>query len=249
MIMFLADGGPDMNLSRIANNLFYYDLFKKLDADILDVVTYAARYSVFNPIKHCWSPLSNKLLRVIFSSLENEDNVSASALQSGFSKKDLKIKEKIVFDHVMSSLSEYQWKDFKYDGLTVNTQLILVGEDDLLFTDYDHVLACLKSPIHDIHKYSDLVLEFKQMHGHIDCHLNEVVYVKCENRSCCDEFRSKVAKEILGTERRLPSPSPNISLKGHYNIFLQEVLNEENFFGDKVNPQQWKKILAGETFV
>ena len=76
----------------------------------------------------------------------------------------------------------------------MNTQPILVGEDNLLFIDYDHMLACLKSPICDLHKYSDLLLEFKQTHGHIDRHLNKVVFVKCENRLCCNEFRSKVAK-------------------------------------------------------
>ena len=76
-------------------------------------------------------------------------------MQSGLSKEDLKIKEKMVFDRAMNSLSEYHWKDFKYDGFTANTQLILVGEDGLLLTDYDHVLACLKSPIRDLHKNLD----------------------------------------------------------------------------------------------
>ena len=86
--------------------VFYSRLFKKLDADILAVMTYAARYSVFNPIEHCWSPLSNKLSSVIFSPLEKEDDVSAPGLQSELSKEDLKIKEKIVFDRAMNSLSE-----------------------------------------------------------------------------------------------------------------------------------------------
>ena len=140
----------------------------------------------------------------------------------------------------MNWLSGYHWKDFKYDGLAVNTQPILVGEDDLLFTDYDHVLACLKSPIPDLHKYSDLLLEFKQLHGHIDRY-NEVVLVKCENRSCCNEFRSKVVKEILGAETRLPSPWRNRNLKGHYNTFLQEVLNEEKIFSDEGQPTAMKK--------
>ena len=133
-------------------------------------MTYATRYSVFNPIEHCWSPLSNKLSSVIFSPLEKEDDVSAPGLQSELSKEDLKIKEKIVFDRAMNSLSECHWKNFKYDGFAVNTQPILVGEDNLLFNDYDHVLACLKSRTGDLHKYSDLLPEFKQMHGHIDCH-------------------------------------------------------------------------------
>ena len=70
--MFLANGGPDFNPSHIANDLFYYRLFKKLDADILVVMIYAARYSAFNPIEYCWSPLSNKFSGVIFSALEKE---------------------------------------------------------------------------------------------------------------------------------------------------------------------------------
>ena len=80
------------------------------------------------------------------------------------------------------------------------------------------------------------------MRGHIDRHLNEVVFAKCENRSCCDEFRSKVAKEIL-VERRFPSPSPNRNLKGH-NTFLQEVFQEENIFGDKGQPTAMENSLG-----
>ena len=63
--MFLADGGFDFNPSHIAKD-FYYRLFEKLDADILAVMTYAARYSAFSTIKHSWSPLSSKLSNVIF---------------------------------------------------------------------------------------------------------------------------------------------------------------------------------------
>ena len=84
------------------------------------------------------------------------------------------------------------------------------------------------------------------MRGHIDRHLNEVVFAKCENRSCCDEFRSKVAKEIL-VERRFPSPSPNRNLKGH-NTFLK-YFKKKTFLVIKVNPQQWKIVLAGASFV
>ena len=144
----------------------------------------------------------------------------------------------------MNSRLEYHWKDFKYDGFAVNTQPILVGEDDFYLTDYDYVLACLKPPIHDLHKYSDLLLEFKQMHGHIDWHLKIVVFVKCENRWYCKKFRSKVPKEILGAERRRPSPSPNRNLKGHYNTFLQEVFNEKKIFGDEVQPTAMEKNLG-----
>jgi hypothetical protein len=43
--MFLSDGGPDFNPSHLVNSLLFYRLFKKIDADILDVMTYAAHYS------------------------------------------------------------------------------------------------------------------------------------------------------------------------------------------------------------
>ena len=54
VFMFLTDGGPDFNPSHLANALFYYRLFKKLNADILGVMTYAARYSAINPAEHLW---------------------------------------------------------------------------------------------------------------------------------------------------------------------------------------------------
>ena len=149
----------------------------------------------------------------------------------------------------MNSLSEYHWKGFKYDGFPVNTQPILVGEEDLLLTDYDHVLACLQSRIRDRHRYSDLLLEFKQIHGHIDRHLNEVVFVKCENRSCCDEFRSKVAKEILEQRGDSLRPHQTEIRKDIIILFSKKYLIKKSFLVMKVNPQQWKKILAGATFV
>ena len=73
---------------------FNYRLFKKLDADILGVMTYAARYLAFNPIEHCWSPLSDKLSGVTFSPLEKEEDTTAPALQSGLSQECQKAKEK-----------------------------------------------------------------------------------------------------------------------------------------------------------
>ena len=200
---FLADGGPDFNPSHIANDLYYYRLFKKLDADILGVMTYAARYSAFNPIEHCWSPLSNKLSGVTFSPLENEDDASAP----GFSKEELKEKEKVVFDRAMKSLAEYHWNNFKFNEFPVDVEPVLVGEDELLFDDYDRVKSFLKTPIRDLHKYLDLLKEFKEMFAHIDRHLNEVTFIKCEKSSCCGNFKSKITKELLGEKKRFPSPS------------------------------------------
>ena len=64
----------------------------------------------------------------------------------------------------------------------------------------------------------------------MDRHLNEDVFVKCGKRSCCNEFRLKVAKEILGAERKLPLHSPHRNLERHYKTFLIEVFNKEKLF-------------------
>ena len=159
IFMFLADGGPDFNLAHMVNELFYFRLFKKLEADVLAVMTYAARYSAFNPI-NCWSPASNKLASVTFSPLENENDNVACALQSGLDSDTLKVKEK-VFDRAMSALAEEHWYNFKYDGFPVHVKPILVDKDKLLFADYERVKACLKSPIREIYNYSDIISEFK----------------------------------------------------------------------------------------
>ena len=143
--MFLADGGPDFNPSHIANSLFYYRLFKKLDADILDVMTYAARYSAFNPIEHCWSLASNHLAGVVFSPFVDEDNV-APALQSGLDEEIRKQKEKVIFDRAMNAMASQHWYDLNFDGFPVNVQPVLVNEDNLLYNDYDRVRTCLSAP-------------------------------------------------------------------------------------------------------
>ena len=74
------------------------------------------------------------------------------------------------------------------------------------------------------------------MFSHIDRHLNEIVFIKCTNKSCCGEFRSPTVKNILGKSKKLPSPSKNAFFNGHYNTFLQETINGNKIFGDKGQP-------------
>ena len=218
--MFLANEGPDFNPSHIANSLFYYRLFKKLDADMLDFMTYAARYSAFNPIEHCWSLASNHLAGVVFSPFVDEDTV-ALALQSGLDEEIRKQTEKVIFDRAMNAMASQQWYDLNFDGFPVKVQPVLVNEDNLLYDDYDCVRTCLKCPLRSLHEYKDIVDEMKQMLSHIDRHLNEIIFIKCSDKSCCGEFRSQAAKDFLREAMRFPSPSQSAVYKGHYNTFLQ----------------------------
>ena len=86
--MFLPDGGSDFNPSCLANSLFYYRLFKELDADIFGVMTFAVRYSAYNPIEHLWALLSNRLSSVVFSPIADGDSM-APAQQHGLTESEI----------------------------------------------------------------------------------------------------------------------------------------------------------------
>ena len=66
--------------------------------------------------------------------------------------------------------------------------------------------------------------------------MNEIVFSKCTDKSCCGEFRSPAVKNILGKSKKLLSPSKNAFFNGHHNTFLQETINENKIFGDKGQP-------------
>ena len=102
VFMFLSDGGPDFNPAHIGNKLFYYRLFKELNADILGVLTNAARNSAFNRIEHLWAALSNHL---VFSPLVDGDK-AAPAFQSSLSEETTKEKESVVYDGAMNGIKE-----------------------------------------------------------------------------------------------------------------------------------------------
>ena len=83
------------------NSPFYYRQFKELNLDMLSVSTYAARYSAYNPIEHAWSPLSNLLAGVFFSSKMEGD--SKPPCQQSLTTEQIKEKEYCVFDKAIST--------------------------------------------------------------------------------------------------------------------------------------------------
>ena len=180
--MFLADGGPDFNPSHLVNALFYYRLFKKLDADILDVMTYAARYSAFNPIEHLWAPLSNRLSGVVFSQTIERETV-APAQQSSLDEASLIEKESVVFDTAMKSIRDDHWNDLEFDNFEMNLDIVECNHDQLLFNDYKQAKAAMKSGIRNLHNHSSIINEFKEMHKHADRHLNEIIFTKCNDKT------------------------------------------------------------------
>ena len=112
--MFLSDGGPDFNPSHLAKRLFYYRLFKELDADIFGVITFAARYSAYSPIEHLWAPLSNGFSSVVVSPIADRDSM-APAQHHGLTESEILKKEFEVFDRAMYDIAENHWQNMTFD--------------------------------------------------------------------------------------------------------------------------------------
>ena len=151
-------------------------------------MTFAARYSAYNPIEHLWAPLSNCLSSVVFSAIADGDSV-ASAQQHGLTESEILKKEFEVFDRAIYHIAEKHWQNMTFDGYPIDLEVVPCGNERLLFGDFHRVNECLKSPLRNLHEFSDIIKEFKEMHTHIDRHLNEIIFSKCNDRSCCSSFK------------------------------------------------------------
>ena len=140
IFMFLADGGPAFNPAHTINQLFYFRLFKKLEADILCV-----RHSAFNSIEHLWSPCADRLSGVVFSPIADGDE-SAPALQTKLSSDVSVDKEKRIFYRAIETRRDKHRYDMTCNNRLVDVNVVPCNEEQLLFDDYDRVKACLKSP-------------------------------------------------------------------------------------------------------
>ena len=240
--VLLSDGGPDFSPSSVLNHLFLFRLFKVLHLDMLSVSTYAARYSAFNPIEHLWSVMSNKLSGVVFSpTLEGESKPPLQ--QTNLLPPELVRKEKQVFDAAMNELKNY-WKEVKFDDFDVTTRVVLTNEDELLFDDHDNVKKFLACPIRDIHRYEKISNEYKLMFKHVDRHFNEVVFMKCDDRRCCMEWKSESLKNFFSRfSKKLFAPE-STKIDGHFDTFLQSCIKAKNVYGSDGQPS-CSKITLG----
>lgn len=142
--------------------------------------------------------------------------------QGGLTKDLCAEKEKQIFDHAMENIENRYWPNMTFDDLNVIIQTVRCNEDDIIFQDYDKVKEFLGAALHNIHEYSDEKSICDAMFRHVDRPHNETTYVKCSDRSCCCEFRSKQLEEFLQkTSYGLPAPSKDILLKKHVQTFLK----------------------------
>ena len=102
---------------------------------------------------------------------------------------------------------------------------------------------CLKSPLRNLHEFSGIIKEFKEMPTHIDRHLNEIIFSKCNDRSCFSSFKSKKVQKFFDGNVKFQAHSES-DVKGHYKTFIQEVSNTCKKFSDEGQPTQEEKTLG-----
>ena len=74
------------------------------------------------------------------------------------------------------------------------------------------------------------------MFQHIDRHANEITFVKCQDRSCCEEWKSPRLKDFLSKfGMKLFAPSTTVTF-GLYDTFLKSCLKKENAYGSSGQP-------------
>ena len=195
VVFIIFDNGPDFNPMLLLNELYYFRLFKKLNIDVLVIMTYDARYSAFNPIEHLWAPMSKALSGIILPSTL-EGGTTTPAKQGKLSEEERATKERVVFNDAMEKWSQC-WRNLNFDGKEINTAVIKCDEDNLLFDDYERVQAFLETSIGRLPEFEDLVKEFKDMFLHMDRHYNEVVFKICNALSCCKEWKGQRRKSLL----------------------------------------------------
>ena len=70
-------------------------------------------------------------------------------------KDEIYEKERVIFDIAMHSIEDGHWNNVTLGGNLVTVKTVDTGKDDLLFDDFDKVKEYLKSPLCNIHSYSE----------------------------------------------------------------------------------------------
>ena len=138
--------------------------------DLLVVMSFATRYSAYNPIEHLWSPLSKKLNSVRLKAVDGDDQQPPCCLP-GLSLAQRSEKEVLVFDKSISALCEGYWKDASFNVFKVKP----VGVPCILtspgfYSDHDFIHRFLKAPLREDFsmEYSQTLKDFQFILQHID---------------------------------------------------------------------------------
>ena len=103
LLVLLADGGPDFNVNRVVNEMYYGHLFKQCKLDALLVTSYCPGHSALNPVERLWSPCTRALTSVSIPA--NLPRELPPCQQRQLSTDERVAKKKTVFNNAISPVS------------------------------------------------------------------------------------------------------------------------------------------------
>ena len=104
-VVFLkGDNGGDRHLANLVDPIYFCRLWKQPKLNVLEIVSYAARFSAYNNIEHTWAPMSKKLTSVILPSVL--PGGKAEPYKLDISCNEIQQKEAELFDNAMQLITD-----------------------------------------------------------------------------------------------------------------------------------------------
>ena len=115
-VVFLkGDNGGDRHLANLVDPIYFCRLWKQPKLNVLEIVSYAARFSAYNNIEHTWTPMSNKL-----TSVPGDEAVS---YKLGISRNEIQQKEADLFDNAMQLITDKYRSEAVFKGSEVTAMM------------------------------------------------------------------------------------------------------------------------------
>ena len=180
-IAFLKVGNDsDWNLHSLVIMFFLGKVWKDSCLDIMGVVSYAARYSVYNNIEHLWIPLSKSLSSVsssvILPSILEGDSEEQN--KQVLEIEERREKESQVFDNAMNLVTGKYWLNKKFNGSEITTTYKPCKRTEYPYNDYNEIHSLLTGGITNLRQNSKLIKELRFILKHLNRKSNELIYRK-----------------------------------------------------------------------
>jgi hypothetical protein len=173
---FSVDGGPDQNLRYPAVVNVVVNQFIQHDMDALFIMTNAPHHSAYNPVERCMAPLSHDVSGLI---LKHDFYGSHLDAKAETIDRDLELRN---FEKAGQTLAEV-WSKTVIDGFPVIAEYIAPKQ---------------------LIQYEEPQEKWKYDHIHQSQYLTQIV--KCEDRSCCKNWRTNYLNIVKN--RFIPGPVP-----------------------------------------
>lgn len=228
-VTILCDGGPDWSTKCTPNLINYGRLWKRLKLDVLVLTCYAPGHSRFNPIEHCWAPVSKKLTGVTLPISLCED-IPSPWVENGLSNEERLKKKGEVLNHAIETCKKY-WHNKRYDSFPI--KVVSVPCEGCAPLERDHKLLKTFSDasarkIRKSAELSDIQKEYQFLVMHYCRKTYQLQFSRCDQDSCGHCRTTPVrAERFLSILQKngdvLPTPTLSLIHKGHYDTMLHQV--------------------------